>query len=53
MKTNTLVKCVLMLAAVVVLGMMVKRYNERKQVVVAAVEKVRYKRHFFLLQLML
>lgn len=39
MKTNTLVKCVLMLAAVVVLGMMVKRYNERNQEVVAAAEK--------------
>ena len=34
MKTNTLVKCVLMLAAVIVLGMMVKRYNERNQEVV-------------------
>ena len=34
MKTDTLVKCVLMLAAVVVLGMMVKRYNERNQEVV-------------------
>ena len=29
MKSDTLVKCVLMLAAVVILGMMVKRYNER------------------------
>lgn len=29
MKTDTLVKCVLMLAAVIVLGMMIKRYNER------------------------
>ena len=36
MKTNTLVKCVLMLAAVIVLGMMVKRYNERNQEVVVA-----------------
>lgn len=34
MKTDTLVKCVLMLAAVIVLGMMVKRYNERNQEVV-------------------
>mgnify|MGYP001160755735 FL=1 len=34
MKTETLVKCVLMLAAVIVLGMMVKRYNERNQEVV-------------------
>jgi hypothetical protein len=34
MKTNTLVKCVLMLAAVVVLGMMVKKYNERSVEVV-------------------
>ena len=34
MKTNTLVKCVLMLAAVIVLGMMVKRYNEKNQEVV-------------------
>lgn len=34
MKTNTLVKSVLMLAAVIVLGMMVKRYNERNQKVV-------------------
>lgn len=34
MKTNTLVKSVLMLAAVIVLGMMVKRYNERNLEVV-------------------
>lgn len=30
MKTDTLVKCVLMLAAVIILGMMIKRYNEKK-----------------------
>ena len=29
MKTDTLVKCVLMLVAVIVLGMMIKRYNEK------------------------
>ena len=39
MKTDTLVKGVLMLAAVIVLGMMVKRYNERNT----------YKRLFFTL----
>jgi|MDTG01.4.fsa_nt_gb hypothetical protein len=36
MKTDTLVKCVLMLAAVIVLGMMVKRYNERNNDLVEA-----------------
>ena len=36
MKSDTLVKCVLMLAAVIVLGMMVKRYNERNNDLAAA-----------------
>lgn len=36
MKTDTLVKSVLMLAAVIVLGMMVKRYNERNNDLVEA-----------------
>lgn len=36
MKTDTLVKCVLMLAAVIVLGMMIKRYNERNNDLVDA-----------------
>lgn len=36
MKTETLVKCVLTLAAVIVLGMMVKRYNERNNELVQA-----------------
>lgn len=39
MKTDTLVKCVLMLAAVVFLGMVVKNYNERKQEVVQEVDE--------------
>ena len=39
MKTETLVKCVLMLLAVVVLGMMVKRYNDRNNELVDVVDE--------------
>jgi|TARA_B110000261_G_C13094913_1_gene361406 hypothetical protein len=47
MKPDTLVKCVLMLASVIVLGMMIKRYNERSNDLVDVDESDEDRENFY------